>query len=153
MNSQPRLAFPAFSILARAPLRPRGEDNQAARCTRSIPIPSRTHPAASSRSLRSSRRPGAHSARTTGPVVFLPSTTLTFLPSTCPQRTQGTYAHGWTARRAAPSLSRGRARRGKSSWSRSSAISAGRSHLKSADSTSTRPPLTSWSRLPRRHAS
>lgn len=155
MNSQPRLVFPpASSIPAPAPPpQPLAGGNPAAQRTGSIPIPSRTHPVASSRNLRSSHRPGARSVRTTVPVVSLLSTTLTFQPSTCPPRTHGTYAHGWTARRAAPSLSRGRARQGRSSWSLSSVISAGRSHLKSADSTSTRPPLTSWSRRPRRRES
>ncbi|KAE8283538.1 Homeobox protein Hox-B9a [Larimichthys crocea] len=114
MNSQPRLVFPpASSIPAPAPPpQPLAGGNPAAQRTGSIPIPSRTHPVASSRNLRSSHRPGARSVRTTVPVVSLLSTTLTFQPSTCPPRTHGTYAHGWTARRAAPSLSRGRARRG-----------------------------------------
>lgn len=153
MNSQARLASPASSIPARAPPLPPVEGSPAARRTRSIPILSRTHPAASSPNLRSFLLPGVPSVLTTVPVVSLLSTTRTSQPSTCPQRTHDTYAHGSTARRAAPSLYRGRARRDRSSWSLSSAISEGRSHPKSADSFSTRPPRISWSRRPRQRAS
>lgn len=153
MNSQPRLAFPASSTPARARLQPRGEGSLAALRTQSIPIPSRTHPAASSPNLRSSRRPGARSVRTTVPAASLLYTTLTSQPSTCPPRTHGTYAHGWNAPRAAPTPCLGRARQGRLNWSLSSDISAGSSSPKSADSTTTRPPRTSWSPHPRLRAS
>lgn len=153
MNSPPRLILPASNIPDRAPPPPLEDGSPAARRTRSIPIPSRTHPAASSRSLRCSRHPGVPSVPTTVRVASPLCTTLTSQPSTCPLLTHGTSGHGWTARRAAPTRSRRRARLGRSSWSRSSAISEGRFPLKSADSTSTRPPHTSWSRGPRQRAS
>lgn len=154
MNCHPRLAFLAPNIPARAPLRPRvGGCRVALLGTRSIPIPIPIRPAVSSPSLQSSRHPGARLIRTTVPVASPLSTIPTSPRSTCPPRTHGTYVHGWTVRRGALSLVRYRAKRVRSSWSLSLAISVGRSHPKSWDSISTSPPHTSWSQRPRQRAS